>query len=208
MQRIGALLLITTAILALGCPNATRLRSANRSFDGSGGSLSLGASDFVLTVPVGALSAPTTVELRDVAPAEVVALPSDGTTRSGLFAVTPHGTTFSQPVSIAIRHWGSAEGLSVQRLDDEEDTTWEPVAGVRYEGNIARFEVSRLSVFAVHGPALGPQCFGSPQCAGCVQVAGSNTGICVEDGAYCESGWDRVCVEETGYGYAVLCCPE
>jgi hypothetical protein len=106
-------------------------------------------------IPSGALTQPVTIAVTSMSPdavattgtltvddrAGVVLLASDP------FAFTPHGTRFAKPVRLQLPYRGTAD--VVIRLDDEHDTSWEPVAGATFADGKATVEVDGFSVYAV-----------------------------------------------------------
>lgn len=182
---------ICTSLLCgvvLGCAAEEPL-SIERTLDASGGTVTLG-DDVTLVVPAGALSSPTILGLSEVRAAAVAPLPRSGVARSRRIALTPHGQTFATPVEIVLRFRDDATGVTVERLDDEADTSWEAAPGVTITGDLARLSTDRFSVIVVSGPLLDqcgdadePCCsegatIDDPDQDGC---AGDQS-ACVEDG--------------------------
>jgi hypothetical protein len=141
-----------TLFVVPGCSSAPAQRSVSETLGPEGGSVALGGTDLVVSVPPGALAAPTEIGLADVLAAEVAALPAGGGALSRRYALTPHGTVFDEPVEITIPYEGTPDGVSVLRLDDEADPTWEPLTGVTLTGGVATFATDRFSVVVVSGP--------------------------------------------------------
>lgn len=169
--------------------------STSSTIDAAGGTVALGGSDLVVTIPPGALAAPTTIGVAEVSAAQVAPLPFNRTAYSPRYALTPHGTTFAAPVEIAVRFSGDAASAQVLRLDDEADPDWEVVEGATFEDGIARFATNRFSVIIMGGPfALdcgypGERCCdpGGPlddlNLNGCDDVVGGGKDVC--DEGYC-----------------------
>lgn len=111
----------------------------------AGGTVS--ANDASVEIPAGALSA--AIEIG-VAGSDVDVAPPDGYTLAGpAIAFTPHGTTFTKPVTLTLPYTSSSKLLTVLRLDDEQDTSWEEVAGGKFSGGSATLDVSGFSIYAV-----------------------------------------------------------
>jgi hypothetical protein len=108
-----------------------------------------------LSIPEGALTDAVDVSLAalDADAAQQLATPTadglDGTAElaSPVFAFTPHGTRFAEPVEVELLYEG--EGNVVLRLDDERDETWEIVEGALLQDGVARFEIDGFSLYAV-----------------------------------------------------------
>jgi hypothetical protein len=99
-----------------------------------------------IIVPEGAVPAGTEVHatLSDRAPAPA---PNGFAIVGQVLSVTPHGTTFSKPITIHMP--APAAGGTVQTLADDADRIWEPVSGVERGSGTLTFSVSHISFFAV-----------------------------------------------------------
>jgi hypothetical protein len=115
------------------------------------GSVQLGGA--VLEVPAGAVQTATTLTLEqlELDPEDLAELPEGLAPASPAFAFLPHGISFSVPVTITLPHDGSAPAplVSVWRLDDEEDTTWESVPLTSTTASTVTFQVTGFSIFVV-----------------------------------------------------------
>ncbi|MBN1948019.1 MAG: hypothetical protein JW797_20290 [Bradymonadales bacterium] len=101
-------------------------------------------------IPTGALS--ETIEIGIAQTTTDVPLPSGYELRGEVFAFTPHGTTFAQPVTITLPYSGSSDGLVVLHLDDDSDTSWEILTTATFGGGIATLQVDSFSLMGVAGP--------------------------------------------------------
>jgi len=116
---------------------------------GPEGGVVTGEQGITVTIPAGALDSETTITANVVEASGLPARPS-GTTAAGPFvALTPHGTQFAMPVEVTLPYTSSSGSLTVLRIDDENDTTWEVLTGASFDGGIATVAVSRFSVLAV-----------------------------------------------------------
>ncbi len=173
-------------LAAVGCSNAPPPRAITRVVDAAGGTLTLGTGDAIVTVPAGALATPTELGISDVPLEDLAALPA-GEARGGPFALTPHGVAFAAPVEVALRHAGSDVGLSLLRLDDEGDASWEPVEGARFADGVASAATDRFSVWVVLGPIVDDCGDPSERCC-----TGPNPTLDDPDGDGCD-GAESVC---------------
>lgn len=93
----------------------------------------------------GALSSSVTIGVAQVPIPST--LPTGMSAAGNTFAFTPHGTTFLAPVTIRLPYAGSAD--TVLRLDNEQDTSWEPIEGATFASGVVTFTTSRFSLFIV-----------------------------------------------------------
>jgi len=136
----------------------------------SGGTVTEGKASVV--VPAGALSAPVAIA---VGPSDVtVAAPAGYSLVGTPIAFTPHGTTFSSPVTLTLPYSSSSDKLAVLRLDDEDDESWELVDGGTYAKGLAKVEVTTFSIYAVaaEGVADGSGGAGGMNAAGGAPTTG------------------------------------
>jgi hypothetical protein len=158
-MRLSTLLILSG--LAVGA--VTACGTSNNSADGNtmpapaatigkaGGSVKTDGASVV--IPKGALSGDKQIGLKKLSSSRSK-LFTDLLDRkyeavSDVFVLTPHGTQFDKPVTIELEHEGGEQGLSVQRLDDEDDTTWEEVAATTFESGKATFETTHFSLVVV-----------------------------------------------------------
>jgi len=174
----------------------------------------------VVNIPADALTEDVAVAVTRLDATRIAALPAaaapgiDGDVQlsSEVFAFTPHGTVFNKAVDMEITHTGS--GNIVLRLDDEQDTTWEVVPGVIFEGGKARFSVTGFSVYAV---ASAPSCIPYATCAeagGCDSVTANGCGGTMDCSNACTGGYQCFYVTDqwahrSYYGCRLPCdaCP-
>ena len=124
--------------------------SVKQTIDEAGGRVeAVGAT---VIVPAGALA--SAVEIA-VGPTDgpVTAVPPEFDSAGDATSFTPHGTTFTVPVTLELAFSGDA-GI-VLRLADESDGTWEVVEGARFEDGVAIIEVSSFSVYVPVACSLG-----------------------------------------------------
>lgn len=121
----------------------------------------LTAGGATVTIPEGALTETTTIGIARLDDGEIAQLPEIdlvGATSASLsddvFALTPHGTSFQQAVTIELPAF---EGATILRLDDESDTTWEIVPATIVEGQ-AVLTTWSFSVYAVADVDGTPGC--------------------------------------------------
>lgn len=106
-----------------------------------------------LVVPEGALSEDTEIGVERLSASEAEEfldlLGTDQTAASAVYVFTPHGSQFDEPVTITLDYDSSSSSLAVMRLDDEEDRTWEAVAGTAFARGEASFETTHFSLLVV-----------------------------------------------------------
>src|SRR4051812_10273335 len=112
MKRYRWVLIVGQLGLLLACgrddspePAADATVSPGQTVDDRGGTV-LGPSGCSVEIPAGALTAPTTITIEIVADG----YPSfhEGTPRSPVFALRPHGLTFAKPVRLRVPFSGVA----------------------------------------------------------------------------------------------------
>lgn len=124
------------------------MQASSGSIGPAGGTLEL-ARGVRVTVPAGAIADGT--ELRASTSDAVVASPPAGFTIIGpVVAITPHGTTFSAPITIGMP--ASSPAGTVQTLSDDQDESWELVPGVERSAGTLTFTVTHVSYFAELAP--------------------------------------------------------
>ncbi len=104
-----------------------------------------------LDVPEGA--APEGVDINVMLNDPGVPLPNGYEGTGNIYAFTPHGTQFSEPVTITLAYNAplvEAE-LAVLQLDDENDDTWAAVADVTWTEDRCTFTTRS---FSFYGPAV------------------------------------------------------
>ena len=113
--------------------------------------LVLQADGATLVVPPGVADGVDVAVALDEAPP---LLPPPGRLQMGpIFAFTPHGQLFDQPVTLSIPYTPSASVMpEVLRLGDDIDDVWEPVEAVAFEDGLATWSSSHFSWYGVFGP--------------------------------------------------------
>lgn len=117
--------------------------------DAQGGTVRVGDGEASVVVAQGAVSDSVTVHAEFVT-APPLPVPPEPIV-SKILALTPHGTRFTIPARVSLRYRSNAavSDLHVLRLANAEDTTWEPVGGVRFEGGVATFDTLTFSYYVV-----------------------------------------------------------
>jgi alpha-tubulin suppressor-like RCC1 family protein len=159
MQRIGCIIATTVLVLLAACggggtgdagPVEPEQRPAGQAVLGTAGGRVLGVDGASVEVPAGALRADAAVSIaRDNTGAPP--LPSRFVPVSSTFAVTPHGQTFRQPVTVRIPYDASAlradqrpavmKGMPGQR--------WQLLLDAVDEGGTVAVQVRSFSFFIV-----------------------------------------------------------
>jgi hypothetical protein len=121
----------------------------------AGGTLALG-DDVEVTVPAGALAEEIELGLSLVEVASVAAAPPAVRFASELYAFTPHGTTFSEPISIRIALGSNTTAVAAMRLDDESDTIWEFTGAATVADGFMVLQSTTFSVIAATEPNTSP----------------------------------------------------
>lgn len=99
-----------------------------------------------VSVPAGVAPAGVTLTVRK-STATTPQLPAWAGSSGDVFAFTPHGTSFAEPVTLQLPFTGA--GDVVLRLDDESDTSWEIVEGATFADGIATVQVQSFSLYLV-----------------------------------------------------------
>ncbi len=107
-----------------------------------------------VSVPEGALDGDTMIAIAETPPAAIMAeLPGVLEPVTPPMAFTPHGTTFTEPVTLSLFYDEGmpTDDLSVLRLDDEKDTSWERVddSDVMMNDGVALVSTTHFSVYTV-----------------------------------------------------------
>jgi hypothetical protein len=100
-------------------------------------------------IPAGALPDGVEITVAEVDESQIVApLPLVLRAVAPAVAFTPHGTTFSMPVTLSLFHQGGSGNLVVLRLDDESDTDWERVDAT-FASGVAYVTSTHFSIYNV-----------------------------------------------------------
>jgi alpha-tubulin suppressor-like RCC1 family protein len=102
-------------------------------------------------IPEGALTKEANIAVRELEQSK--RLPSEVDAASKAYAFEPHGTTFEKPVKISIPIDEDAADLSVMKLDDDKDTTWERVPDAEKRDDALVVEVESFSIYRAVRPA-------------------------------------------------------
>jgi hypothetical protein len=113
----------------------------------------LATDGVTVTIPADALKEATAIGVHRLDGAAIAALPAisvEGMTAATLtpvvFALTPHGTSFQSGVTIELP--AADDTLTVLKLDDASDTTWEIVPAA-FSGGVAKITTYGFSIYAV-----------------------------------------------------------
>ena len=131
-----------------------------------------------VTIPPGALSEQTEIKITKLELGNVAVLPDNVEVAGKPYAFTPHGLTFAQPIKIEIPYEGDATTVRPMKLDDEDDTDWQTVAGSANEvgTKILSFDTNSFSVYvAVRGER---------ECTTLVAADVASGGTLAEDSCY------------------------
>ena len=105
-----------------------------------------------ITVPFGATDDSTLADLVIEIATPPVAVPDEHNLVSEVFAITPHGTTFDERVTISIPHTAGEVGLATIKLDSDGHVTWYTGPPAVDEEGLAVFTTKSLSYYAIIGP--------------------------------------------------------
>ncbi|MFO0683266.1 MAG: MopE-related protein [Sandaracinus sp.] len=150
--------------------------------DATGGSVALDHGSGTITIPTGALGAPTEIAISKLTDDSVEDPPGASVAVSPPIALTPHGQQFLVPVTVQIAYAGPSAGLSLVRLDDETDTTWELVGGATFADGIASFQTTHFSVVEVVTGSTGEDAGAQP----------GNDGAAANDGGRADDAGEAV----------------
>jgi len=101
-----------------------------------------------------------------VAQAEPPSDPKGYTWAGDVYALTPHGTTFAEPVTVSLPYVDTGETLELLKLDNDADTTWEPVADAVFDGGMVTFQTSSFSYYGPIAAGGGGTTGGGPDADG------------------------------------------
>lgn len=116
----------------------------------AGGSLKV--RGVTLTVPKDALKKPTDLTVSNLGDKAISDLPAPalGFSRASRpAAFEPHGQTFEVPVQIEMVAESNPKSVTVQRLDDPKDTSWESIAQVTDNLPQAKFGTRTFSIYSL-----------------------------------------------------------
>jgi hypothetical protein len=147
-QVVVPLLVVATSLLFVDACSDSKQVVTTTTIGMEGGTTELG-DDVEIDIPPGALPGDEEIGLEEVPPTAVEAAPEGASFTDDVFAMTPHGLIFNQPVSVTIAYTGADTNRVVLRLDNKEDTTWEVVPGADFASGKATFETMTFSVYGV-----------------------------------------------------------
>lgn len=196
MKKIGLGLVVAFTCFAVACQSGGGttvqiLEHHESMIDGTGGSVALDHGTGTITVPSGALGAATEIAISKLTSDSVEEPPGASVAVSPPIALTPHGQQFLVPVTVQLAYSGPSAGLSLVRLDDEQDTTWEIVPGATFGDGIASFQTTHFSVVEVVSGETGSDA-GAPTFDGA--AAGDGGGV----DAFVGPGMDGAAAEDGG----------
>lgn len=140
----------------LGCA-VDGAEAGPRSVGPEGGTLEL--NGVTLQVPAGAVADDTALSVAPLKDERSVGTPhlsGEDTLvlTSKVYAFTPHGTKFAQPVAVALPYEGKAD--MVVRREGDKDAAWERMDGATFKDGLAHFEIDGFSYYATVRRADGP----------------------------------------------------
>ncbi|HCP45468.1 MAG TPA: hypothetical protein DIU15_05470 [Deltaproteobacteria bacterium] len=105
-----------------------------------------------VSIPPGALTdSSVDIQVQEAAPPQPA--PDELQWVSGVYAFTPHGTQFTQPVTISLPLAEELDvdlgSIGVVTLGSDNDTTWITVPGVALTEGVAQFQTSSFSYYGV-----------------------------------------------------------
>jgi hypothetical protein len=160
---------ILSTVSACGTEEGAGLRRESVTIDERGGTLSLQNAE--VTVPTGALAGERKLTLTEGAEPPV-GIPEEYEQASEFYTLEPHGLAFATPVTIRLPYRQVGHPPDLLRLDDNADTTWEPVPGVTFSNVEASFQTDHFCHLVTGGRKK------------CNDRDGDGFGIA------CDPGWD------------------
>ena len=115
--------------------------------------------DGSVDIPPGALDEDVEVGVEETDENDIPEAPEEMELNGTVFAFTPHGQEFAEPVTITIPYDDDAESLTILTLENDEDTDWEALEGGTFEDGLATFEVDH---FSFYGVGYEVDCLGIP----------------------------------------------
>jgi hypothetical protein len=162
----GRLVLGVALGVAVGCGDdpgqgtTTEDASGANVIGASGGTIKVGG--VAASIPSAALSSDIEISVNAydsvAASGSAASVPEFSESVESVVVLKPHGTTFEKPVTITLPFDTSAVAdtaeLVVMRLDDEEDTTWEPAGPLVLGAGEVSFQVETFSVYTLRSAAV------------------------------------------------------
>jgi hypothetical protein len=124
------------------------LENAAAVVGGEGGEVALqGGARVVLAA--GSVASDVEIGVAQLADASVAESPQSTSSVGPAVAFTPHRQTFTVAVTIDVPYDATASDVMLVRLDDEADTTWEPIADASFSAGLASVQTTHFSIYRV-----------------------------------------------------------
>ena len=147
--------IVVTLILSVQCGNEDSVGpdpdpslhvSVSKTIDENGGEVALGDEAWV-TIPPGALDSALVITItREADPLNP---PANYVSKGFAYSFMPHRYTFNLPVTIGVAYDSEAADPGMVRLDDDVDTSWEPVGSADCTEGTATCNSSTFSILSV-----------------------------------------------------------
>lgn len=147
------ILLVGCSAVVIGCgDDAEAVADSTASTIGNeGGTVEL-PDGTALEIPSGALDTDLDISVEQVADLEDAGYEAVSDFVDEVVAsvvLTPHGTSFEEPVVLRIPFEGDTSELVLLRADDESDESWEPVGPVAFGDGVASVEINQFSAYTL-----------------------------------------------------------
>ena len=145
--RVGKSIGKTTTVTEQGGDLVALPRMASQSIDSDGGSISVQGA--TINIPAGALAADTEISIEALTAADVNDLDvTDYEIPTTFLKLTPHGTTFTQAVTVSVQVTGVMPENPVIYTKSDDNGVWEEYTGqLTINGNTISFEVYGFSYY-------------------------------------------------------------
>ena len=145
--RAGKSIGKTTTVTEQGGDLVALPRMASQSIDSDGGSISVQGA--TINIPAGALAADTEISVEALTAADVNDLDvADYEIPTTFLKLTPHGTTFTQAVTVSVQVTGAMPENPVIYTKSDDNGVWEEYTGqLTINGNTISFEVYGFSYY-------------------------------------------------------------
>ena len=160
---------ILATLPACGTEEGAGPRQQVVTIDDQGGALVLENAE--VTVPPGALAGARELTMTEGAEPPV-GIPEEYEQASEFYTLEPHGLVFATLVTVRLPYRQVGYPPDLLRLDDDNDTTWEPVPGVTFTDREASFQTDHFCHLVIGGRKK------------CKDQDGDGYGIA------CDAGWD------------------
>ncbi len=141
----------------VGCSGSSESLFAEAELSAMGGVVEI-PGRIRVEVPAGALSEPVKIRVEKIDRSRVASEPDRTRYLSDPFELTPHGTTFDEPVRITLRVTDTPERARVYQLDTPDDMIWKLVRSEERAGTDVVVRTRSFSVYAVFEPASPGDC--------------------------------------------------